>query len=54
MTKREADAGAHTPTTGHAWDGIEELNSPLPRWWLWTFYATAWPTIGSYTSGVLG
>jgi len=27
-------------TTGHSWDGIEELNNPLPRWWLWTFYAT--------------
>ena len=26
-------------TTGHQWDGIEELNNPLPRWWLWTFYA---------------
>lgn len=25
-------------TTGHSWDGIEELNTPLPRWWLWTFY----------------
>jgi cytochrome c oxidase cbb3-type subunit 3 len=66
MTKRKADADARTRTTGHAWDGIEELNSPLPRWWLWTFYATilwafvywifypAWPTISSYTSGVLG
>ena len=27
-------------TTGHEWDGIKELNNPLPRWWLWTFYAT--------------
>jgi len=66
MTKRKADADARTRATGHAWDGIEELNSPLPRWWLWTFYATilwafaywifypAWPTISSYTSGVLG
>ena len=27
-------------TTGHDWDGIEELNNPLPRWWVWTFYAT--------------
>lgn len=26
-------------TTGHVWDGIEELNTPLPRWWLWTLYA---------------
>src|SRR5271166_6401191 len=53
-------------TTGHEWDGIEELNTPLPRWWLWTFYATivwafaywifypAWPLISGHTSGVLG
>lgn len=26
-------------TTGHEWDGIRELDNPLPRWWLWTFYA---------------
>ena len=25
-------------TTGHDWDGVRELNEPLPRWWLWTFY----------------
>src|SRR5271154_3894046 len=66
MTKHEADGAARTPTTGHEWDGIEELNTPLPRWWLWTFYATiiwavvywifypAWPTVSSYTRGVLG
>jgi cytochrome c oxidase cbb3-type subunit 3 len=53
-------------TTGHEWDGIEELNNPLPRWWLWTFYATivwaliytilfpAWPLITGATPGVLG
>jgi cytochrome c oxidase cbb3-type subunit 3 len=53
-------------TTGHEWDGIRELNTPLPRWWLWVFYATivwsvlywiafpAWPLISSYTAGVLG
>ena len=29
-----------TDTTGHEWDGIRELNTPLPRWWLYTFYAT--------------
>ena len=27
-------------TTGHEWDGIKELNAPLPRWWLITFYLT--------------
>lgn len=53
-------------TTGHEWDGIEELNTPLPRWWLWTFYACivwgviysvaypAWPGISSATAGFLG
>ena len=53
-------------TTGHSWDGIEEFNNPLPRWWLWTFYATifwgmlytiaypAWPLISGATPGVLG
>ncbi|MGF1605775.1 MAG: cytochrome-c oxidase, cbb3-type subunit III [Rhodothalassiaceae bacterium] len=52
-------------TTGHEWDGIEELNRPLPRWWLWTFYATilfsviycilypAWPTAQGEKAGVL-
>ncbi|MGJ8618619.1 MAG: cbb3-type cytochrome c oxidase N-terminal domain-containing protein, partial [Sulfitobacter sp.] len=27
-------------TTGHEWDGIKELNNPLPRWWLWCLYLT--------------
>ena len=52
-------------TTGHSWDGIKEFNNPLPRWWLWTFYATivwgiaytvmypAWPLINGATPGVL-
>ena len=33
-------------TTGHEWDGIHELNTPLPRWWLWLFYATIIWAIG--------
>jgi cytochrome c oxidase cbb3-type subunit 3 len=53
-------------TTGHVWDGIEELNNPMPRWWVWTFYATivwgigysvaypAWPLITAATPGLLG
>jgi len=36
----EIDEVTGQPTTGHVWDGIRELNRPLPRWWLWTFYAT--------------
>ena len=53
-------------TTGHSWDGIEEYNNPLPRWWVWVFYATivwgvgytiaypAWPLISGATPGLLG
>ena len=53
-------------TTGHEWDGIRELNTPLPKWWLYLFYATiawaavwyvlypAWPTAFDYTRGILG
>jgi cytochrome c oxidase cbb3-type subunit 3 len=53
-------------TTGHQWDGIEELNNPLPRWWVWVFYATivwgigytilypAWPLVTQATPGMLG
>lgn len=59
-------AGNEPPTTGHTWDGIEEYDNPMPRWWLWTFYATivwgilytvaypAWPGIRSATPGLLG
>ncbi len=39
-TKIEKDAISGEDTTGHVWDGIKELNTPLPKWWLWTFYAT--------------
>ncbi len=63
---KQIDELTGTATTGHDWDGIHELNTPLPRWWLWTFYATivwaiaywvvypAWPLIASSTQGVFG
>lgn len=38
-TKIEKDALTGTDTTGHEWDGIGELNTPLPKWWLYVFYA---------------
>jgi cytochrome c oxidase cbb3-type subunit 3 len=44
--KHEIDEISGTETTGHSWDGIKELNTPLPRWWLWTFYATIVWAIG--------
>jgi len=62
----KVDEETGVETTGHSWDGIEELNSPLPRWWLWTFYLTiiwavgytiaypAWPMVKGATEGVLG
>lgn len=64
--KKRIDEATGTSTVGHEWDGIEELNTPLPRWWLWTFYASivwavgyvvlypAWPMLNSATQGVLG
>lgn len=40
MSAEDKNKYGEVETTGHSWDGIEELNTPLPRWWLWTFYAT--------------
>lgn len=45
MTKR-IDTPTGTETVGHEWDGIEELDTPMPRWWLWTFYLTIVFAIG--------
>jgi len=65
-THEHVDAHTGTATTGHVWDGIRELNTPLPRWWVWIFYATivwaigywvvypAWPTVTSFTAGTFG
>ena len=39
-TKIEKDALTGTDTTGHEWDGLKELNTPLPKWWLYLLYAT--------------
>jgi cytochrome c oxidase cbb3-type subunit 3 len=61
----EVDHVSGHSTTGHEWDGIKELNTPLPRWWVLTFYATivwaigywvvypAWPLVSGYTTGIL-
>ncbi len=66
MVKKDGDTSADVGTTGHEWDGIEELNKPLPKWWLYVFYATiiwgigywilypAWPLVSSYSKGYLG
>jgi cytochrome c oxidase cbb3-type subunit III len=63
---KQIDAITGTATTGHEWDGLRELNTPLPRWWLWSFYACivwavgywvvypAWPLISNSTQGVFG
>lgn len=66
MTDPRLDEQTGQTTTGHSYDGIEELNTPLPRWWLWTFYITiiwglgytiaypAWPLLNKATGGMLG
>ncbi|MDW6024815.1 cytochrome-c oxidase, cbb3-type subunit III [Mesorhizobium sp. BAC0120] len=66
MSDKQIDELSGVSTTGHEWDGIKELNNPLPRWWVWTFYGTivwalaytiaypAWPLLRSATPGLLG
>jgi len=65
-TKIEKDSVTGTETTGHEWDGIKELNTPLPKWWIYTFYVTvaaslvyyilypSIPLVSDYTKGLLG
>jgi cytochrome c oxidase cbb3-type subunit 3 len=66
VANKRIDQPTGTETVGHEWDGIEELDTPMPRWWLWTLYATivwgigyvilypAWPLVHQSTAGVLG
>ena len=66
VNKQKIDEATGTKTVGHEWDGIEELDTPMPRWWLLTLYACiiwalvyvvlypAWPMLNSATEGVLG
>lgn len=60
------DDKSQVETTGHEWDGVQEFNNPLPKWWLWIFYLTivwaiiysiafpAWPLVQKATPGLLG
>ncbi|QWW70824.1 cytochrome-c oxidase, cbb3-type subunit III [Rhizobium sp. WYJ-E13] len=63
MSEKHIDEISGVETTGHEWDGIRELNNPMPRWWVWTFYATilwamgyaiAYPAIPMITSATKG
>ena len=65
MAEKEIDRLSGVETTGHEWDGLKELNHPLPKWWLYLFYACivwsvgywvvypTWPLVASYTTGIL-
>ena len=69
-SKNEVDDVTGVKITGHEWDGIRELDNPMPKWWLYTFYASivwslaywvvmpAWPYLSTegwtYTEGVIG
>ena len=66
MAKEPQKQNTDPDTTGHEWDGIQEFNNPLPRWWVWVFYLTiiwgiwysvaypAWPGIKDATAGYMG
>lgn len=63
MSQKHIDELSGVETTGHEWDGIQELNNPMPRWWIWTFYVTilwaigyaiAYPAIPMITSATYG
>ncbi|WP_168880162.1 cytochrome-c oxidase, cbb3-type subunit III [Rhizobium sp. P28RR-XV] len=63
MSEKHIDEISGVETTGHEWDGIRELNNPMPRWWVWTFcvtimwavgYAIAYPAIPMITSATKG
>ncbi len=63
--KKEIDQVTGIETTGHEWDGLKELNNPLPKWWLYIFYGSiiwsiaywilmpSWPLVNGYTKGLL-
>ncbi|GHB20562.1 Cbb3-type cytochrome c oxidase subunit FixP [Pseudovibrio japonicus] len=63
--KKEIDQVTGVETTGHEWDGLKELNHPLPKWWLYMFYGSivwaviywilmpSWPLVNGYTKGLL-
>lgn len=62
LSTRRLAQGEQVETTGHSWDDLQELNNPLPRWWMWLFYITIvfslaylilYPGLGSY-AGYLG
>lgn len=66
MARQPSETPGDTGTTGHSWDGIEEYDRPLPKWWLWTFYACivwaigywilmpSFPLVSDYARGLLG
>jgi cytochrome c oxidase cbb3-type subunit 3 len=66
MAKQELDHLSGQTTTGHEWDGLKELNTPLPKWWLYVFYVCivwaigymvvypSWPLVNDYVHGLWG
>ena len=60
--KAKVKPGQAGEPVGHEFDGIEELNNPLPAWWTWLFvlaigfavvYLALYPGLGSF-AGTLG
>lgn len=66
MCAKQVKKPGEVGTTGHEWDGIQEFDNPMPRWWLWTFYLTiiwaigysiyypSWPMVSRAAQGIVG
>lgn len=66
MADPQIDEATGVPLMGHEWDGVRELDNPMPRWWLSIFYACiavaavyvvlfpAIPLVSGATTGLLG
>ena len=58
QTRRKLAPGEKAELMEHTWDGdLQDLNNPLPRWWLGLFYGTLifalvylalWPGLGNF------
>ena len=61
FANRKREQQSTEKTTGHVYDGIEELDNPLPAWWFYMFvitivwgigYLIVYPGMGNYAGAI--